>query len=77
MLPSNKPPWGLSRGGLICKNDILGGGLIRRWGLSGGFTVDLLIPHSFPAFLVVRGVLFPNEGETFTCFQGKARKLGS
>ena len=29
MLSSNKPPWGLIRGGLICKNDLLGGGLFE------------------------------------------------
>ena len=33
MLPSNKPPWELILGGLICKNDILGGGLLGGVGL--------------------------------------------
>ena len=38
MFPSNKPPWGLIRGGLVWKNDFLGGGLFEG-GLIRGFTV--------------------------------------
>ena len=36
MLPSNKRPWGLIRGGLICKNDFLGGGLLEGDLCGGG-----------------------------------------
>ena len=42
MLPSNKPPWGLIQGGLICKNDFFRWGLIRG-GLIRGFTVLVLV----------------------------------
>ena len=43
MLSSNKPPWGLIRGGLICKNGFLDGGLFEGCLFEcGGLVEDLL-----------------------------------
>ena len=68
MFPLNKTLWGLIRGGRICKNDFLGGGLfeggvlIRAWGLIRGFTVTMRDAQlCSTVWAVVRGLLSLNR----------------